>query len=142
MPRRRHAFLDARRRTRFTIADIVRTTVRLSMINRITFQAPLPYNSMPITAPPDAAASSPSTPATVFVRHPRARRYLIRVADDGTVRVTVPRWGSRREAVAFVERERLWIEMQRLRAGEERARRAQAPALPTDPSADAELRER
>ena len=42
----------------------------------------------------------------VFVRHPRARRYLIRVADDGTVRVTVPRWGSKRDAAAFAEQER------------------------------------
>ena len=28
--------------------------------------------------------------ATVFVRHPRARRYIVRVCDDGTVRVTMP----------------------------------------------------
>jgi len=52
----------------------------------------------------------------VFVRHPRARRYLIRVADDGTVRVTIPRWGSRREAAAFAEQERDWIEKEQRRA--------------------------
>ena len=41
----------------------------------------------------------------VFVRHPRARRYLIRVTGEGVVRVTVPRWGSKRDAAAFAERE-------------------------------------
>jgi predicted metal-dependent hydrolase len=44
-----------------------------------------------------------------FVRHPRARRYLIRVKPDGTVRVTIPRGGSKREAVSFVEAQRPWI---------------------------------
>jgi predicted metal-dependent hydrolase len=48
----------------------------------------------------------------VFVRHPRARRYIIRVTDEGTVRVTLPRWGSKREARAFADRERAWIEKQ------------------------------
>jgi predicted metal-dependent hydrolase len=48
----------------------------------------------------------------VFVRHPRARRYLIHVRTDGTIRVTIPRWGSRREAEAFAAREREWIHRQ------------------------------
>ena len=51
-------------------------------------------------------------PEMVFVRHLKARRYIIRVADDGTVRVTVPRWGSKREALEFADRERGWIEKQ------------------------------
>jgi predicted metal-dependent hydrolase len=62
------------------------------------------------------------SPVLLFVRHPRARRYLIRVEDDGRVRVTVPRGGSKREAAAFAEREREWIEKQRRRAEEDRAR--------------------
>jgi predicted metal-dependent hydrolase len=65
-------------------------------------------------APGDLVPASPPAPrALVFVRHPRARRYVIRVADDGTVRVTVPRWGSKRDARAFAEREHAWIEKQR-----------------------------
>ena len=73
-----------------------------------------------------------------FVRHPRARRYLIRVADDGTVRVTVPRWGSRRQAAAFAEQERAWIEKQRRRlAADPDTRRAPLP-----PAVEYELRER
>ena len=47
-----------------------------------------------------------------FVRHPRARRYIIRVGHDGVVRVTIPRGGSKREAEAFAAHERAWIEKQ------------------------------
>lgn len=47
------------------------------------------------------------------MRHRRARRYLLRVLADGTVRVTVPRWGAKREARAFVEASRAWIARQR-----------------------------
>ena len=51
-----------------------------------------------------------------FVRHPRARRYVIRVRPDGSVRVTVPRWGCRRHAEHFAEQQRPWIERERRRA--------------------------
>jgi hypothetical protein len=54
---------------------------------------------------------------TVFVRHRWARRYILRVLDDGTLRVTLPRWGSKKEAAAFVERSGEWIAKQRLRHG-------------------------
>jgi len=49
---------------------------------------------------------------TVFVRHRWARRYILRVLDNGTVRVTLPRWGSKKEALAFVERSGDWIARQ------------------------------
>ena len=39
----------------------------------------------------------------------------MRVTADGTVRVTMPRWGSKREAAAFAEREHAWIEKQQRR---------------------------
>jgi len=48
-----------------------------------------------------------------FIRHPRARRYVIRVRPDGSVRVTVPRWGYRPTAELFAEQQRPWIERQR-----------------------------
>ena len=63
-----------------------------------------------------------------FVRHPRARRYLIRVRLDGTVRVTIPRWGSKREAKAFADRERAWIDRQLARASTEALQAAEMPA--------------
>jgi predicted metal-dependent hydrolase len=68
----------------------------------------------------------PLHPVLLFVRHPRARRYLIRVTEDGTVRVTVPRWGSKREAAAFAAREQAWIDAQLRRAEQERERRTTA----------------
>ena len=71
--------------------------------------------------PSDVLAPSPQplVSALVFIRHPRARRYLIRITDEGLVRVTVPRRGSKREAAAFAAREHAWIEKQ-LRARAER----------------------
>ena len=70
-----------------------------------------------------------------FVRHPTARRYVIRVRPDGSVRVTLPRWGSRRHAELFAEQHRPWIERQRAQALE---RAAQPPAY--SPDAIKELR--
>ena len=51
----------------------------------------------------------------------RARRYILRVRPDGTLRVTVPRGGSRREAEAFVAQNQQWIERERQRVGLEHA---------------------
>ena len=59
---------------------------------------------------PAQTGTTPSSNSSVeFVRHPRARRYLIRVRLDGSVRVTIPRRGSKREAVAFYEEQRDWV---------------------------------
>lgn len=65
----------------------------------------------------------------VFVQHPRARRYVVRVKADGTVRVTIPRRGSKREAAAFAEQQREWIEKQRRRVAEKRAAAPPAPEM-------------
>lgn len=62
-------------------------------------------------------------PPARFVRHRWARRYVLRVLDDGTLRVTMPRWGSKKEALAFVEASRPWID-------EQRARRRTRPSPP------------
>jgi predicted metal-dependent hydrolase len=90
----------------------------------------LPLDLEPRTPNPEPRTLNPepgtSNPVLVFVRHPRARRYLIRVTDAGTVRVTVPRWGSKREAAAFAEREHAWIEKQ-LRERERRTTNAGGP---------------
>jgi len=53
-----------------------------------------------------------------FVRHRRARRYVLRVDEEGRVRVTIPWGGSRREADAFARRHLEWIERQRARLRE------------------------
>lgn len=56
-----------------------------------------------------------------FIRAPRARRYILRVRPDGTLRVTIPRGGSRREAVAFIARQIEWIARERGRVAREQA---------------------
>lgn len=56
-----------------------------------------------------------AAPEYYYVRHRRARRYVLRVDEDGRVRVTIPRGGSRREADAFAVRNRAWIDQQRAR---------------------------
>jgi hypothetical protein len=53
-----------------------------------------------------------------FVRHRRARRYIVRVDLDGRVRVTIPRGGSRREADAFALKHIEWIRRQQVRQRE------------------------
>ncbi|MEZ5292526.1 MAG: SprT family zinc-dependent metalloprotease [Vicinamibacterales bacterium] len=55
----------------------------------------------------DAPAVSPADP--VFVRRRGTRRYVLRVLDDGSLRVTIPWWGTQREARRFVETQRPWI---------------------------------
>ena len=81
---------------------------------------PRTANVEPPTLNPDPGALNH---VLVFARHPRARRYIIRVEENGTVRVTVPRWGSKREAAAFAARERPWIEKQLRRSDAEREAR-------------------
>lgn len=86
-------------------------------------------------------------PGVVFTRHPKARRYIIRVANDGAVRITIPRWGSTREAEAFAIRERAWIEKQQRRAEREgEGWTAGGPATTNDarraPNDDRALRDR
>ena len=105
---------------------------------RRVVQASLPFGHGGVE---DGPRRAPASIAAVFVRHPRAKRYVLRVDRDLTVRVTIPRRGSKREAQAFAERERAWIdrELARLMAdrlspgatprpsqGEERALRQQA----------------
>jgi len=64
----------------------------------------------------------PDEPVLAFVRHRRARRYILRLLDDGSLRVTVPRWGSKREALQFVEASHAWI-------ADQQARRQARPRL-------------
>lgn len=69
---------------------------------------------------PDGQFTLPLDPPFVFVRHRTARRYVVRVRSDGSVRVTIPRWGSRREAEAFATTQRAWIHRQLAKVALER----------------------
>ena len=60
--------------------------------------------------------AGPDTPVEFyFVRHHRARRYVLRLDSDGRARVTIPRGGSERAATAFGLRHLQWIAGQRAR---------------------------
>lgn len=50
-----------------------------------------------------------------MVTNRRARRYLLRIRADGTLRVTIPRYGTQAEALSFVERQQAWIIKNRAR---------------------------
>jgi predicted metal-dependent hydrolase len=95
-------------------------------------QPSLPFDASPVPDPDGPGhtgagrAQDPLEPT--FVRHPRARRYVVRVLRDGSVRVTVPRWGSKREARAFAVEQRAWIERERARLARGRADGGAAPA--------------
>ena len=76
----------------------------------------------PAVAPPPSVPAPP--PERIeFVRTPRARRYILRIRPDGTLRVTVPRWGSKREARDFVARQKRWIDRERQRVLQEQGPR-------------------
>src|SRR4051812_43805606 len=70
---------------------------------------------------------APDYPPPVFVRHPRARRYVVSVREDGGVRITLPRWGSMREAREFFGRLDTWIDSQRRRLDADRRTTPRAP---------------
>jgi predicted metal-dependent hydrolase len=83
-----------------------------------------------------------------FVRHPRARCYRLRVETDGTLRVTIPRGGSRLVAERFVRDRAESIRGERARQGarpridvDARARLRQQAAV-TLPARVIELAER
>ena len=85
---------------------------------------------LPFRLPPPSRRGEPETTTLVvgrkaltvtFARHPRARHYLLRVARDGGVRVTLPARGSRAEAWRFVREKVAWIERERYRQAVEQA---------------------
>ena len=50
----------------------------------------------------------------VIRRHPRATRMTLRLSDDGrSAKVTLPRWGTTREAVRFAQSRSDWLAAQR-----------------------------
>jgi predicted metal-dependent hydrolase len=71
--------------------------------------------------PPPVDIAPPPPLAVEFVRERRARKYILRIRPDGSLRITIPRGGSRREAEAFLARNRQWAERERLRAAAQHA---------------------
>jgi predicted metal-dependent hydrolase len=77
-------------------------------------QIDLPFND-------PAAEPTVEEPRIEFVRIRKARRYIMRVRPDGTLRVTIPRGGTKSEAVAFLGRHLSWIHKERARVSREQA---------------------
>jgi predicted metal-dependent hydrolase len=103
----------------FASADTVTLTpTSVSSIAPTTESAIAPPSDSPI-APTSVSPIAPRSVSTLaplyFVRHRRARRYLLRVEPDGRLRVTIPRGGSRREADEFVARHLEWVARERAR---------------------------
>jgi predicted metal-dependent hydrolase len=80
--------------------------------------------SLTFDEPPRLARQAPSRDvlvlgrrqwAVTYVRHRRARHYILRVADDGSLRVTIPRGGSRRDAERFARQKSDWIDREQYR---------------------------
>jgi len=80
------------------------------------------FNRKPTAPSPDGQllVGSRTVPLRL-VRHPRARRYLLRLQPDGTARVTVPRGGSIAGAKCFAEKHTTWLERQFQRLAEHSA---------------------
>ena len=91
-------------------------------------QPDLPFQIEP-EPPPAPAPNEFAEDRIEFVRVRRARRYILRVRPDGSLRVTIPRGGSRAEATAFAARQVAWIARERARV-----RREQMPVRWTDGS--------
>ena len=86
----------------------------------VDVQLRLPWPTSGTPAPPTAhrllVAGEP-VPVTM-VRHRRARRYVLRVWSDGTLRLTVPRSGSIAGALRFAAGQTAWIVRERERQRE------------------------
>jgi predicted metal-dependent hydrolase len=76
---------------------------------------------LPFLRGPERGPEPAPQPDLQFVRVKRARKYILRVRPDGSLRVTIPRGGSRREAEAFVQRHQAWVATERRRVAERHA---------------------
>jgi predicted metal-dependent hydrolase len=74
--------------------------VQLNLFRSLRGQQPRP--------PATLAVGAHSVPV-LFVRNPRARRYILRIDTTGAVRVTLPSRGSQAEAWDFARRNTSWI---------------------------------
>lgn len=65
-------------------------------------------------SPDPVVALTDSDLPLIIRRHPTAKRMTLRLADDGqSAKVTLPRWGTTREAIAFAQSRAEWLETQR-----------------------------
>src|SRR5689334_22892659 len=74
---------------------------------------------LPLLSPHDRSRRSLAiggrTYEVAIVRHRRARRYLLRVYSDTTLRLTVPHGAAIADGLRFVAGQAAWIERERVR---------------------------
>ena len=87
----------------------------------VQLRLPWPSGKAPAAPAPHRLLVDGEPVPVTLVRHRRARRYVLRVWSDGTLRLTVPRSGSIAGALRFAEGQRPWIIRERERQ-RERAR--------------------
>ena len=82
-------------------------------------QLSLPFLNKPPSAgagaAPDVLTVGRQAWSVTYVRHKRARHYVLRLEDDGSLRVTIPRGGSRKDAERFAKHKADWITRERYR---------------------------
>jgi predicted metal-dependent hydrolase len=81
---------------------------------RLRFRRDRPPRATPTPTPTVLIVSGKAVPVE-FVRHARARHYILRVGDAGALRVTIPRAGTRAGAEQFLRDRRSWIEREHAR---------------------------
>jgi predicted metal-dependent hydrolase len=79
-------------------------------------QRVLPFSERPRAEAPRSVRVGDRVHLVRFVRVRRARRYVLRMRPDGTLRVAVPPFGTLSEAAAFVRSQAAWIARQRVQA--------------------------
>ena len=103
---------------------------RASFTGRVPFEFKVDPGDLPRTH--DGLTVGGRQVPLVFVRNPRARRYVLRLRPDGSARVTIPRGGSATEAGRFLARNLGWLERQL-------ERRAARPLRPKEWSIGTEI---
>jgi predicted metal-dependent hydrolase len=86
-------------------------------VARYLFQGVLPFTTVPKSAGPRSEAVTIAGRAykVVIARHRRARRYVLRVNDDDSLRLTVPRGASIAGGLRFAMTQSDWIGRERER---------------------------
>jgi predicted metal-dependent hydrolase len=91
----------------------------------MSMQLSLSFGEEPVAPPQDVARDvllfGRRQWTVTYVRHRRARHYVLRVEDDGSLRVTIPRGGSRKDAERFARHKADWIDRERYRRAMARA---------------------
>jgi predicted metal-dependent hydrolase len=113
------------------VESVATSTDRLTV--QVSDQLPAQLSDRPEPSGVVEVAASDAPVEFYFVRHHRARRYVLRLDSEGRARVTIPRGGSERAGTAFGLRHLQWIagqraNIRRLGLGPDERRRLRARA--------------